>query len=118
LPLRVLIVLFGVGIRMMGGSFGGFAKASAWFPHRLLAYMLGNQAISKQYGFGAEAGACCSHGHRQHRGHAQMGAARLPGGVLHQKRPGAVGAEVLFNKIMAIGIPGIFVAWWSRPSCW
>ena len=29
-----------------------------------------------------------------------------------------LGAEILFNKIVAIGIPGIFVPGWSRPSCW
>ena len=28
-----------------------------------------------------------------------------------------LGAEILFGKIVTIGIPGIFVAWIVTPSC-
>jgi hypothetical protein len=35
--------------------------------------------------------------------------------ILHQDRSGAPGRRVLFNKIVAIGTPGIFVAWVVTP---
>ncbi|SNS15537.1 Uncharacterized membrane protein YadS [Humidesulfovibrio mexicanus] len=112
-----LIVLFGVGIRMMGGSFGGFAKGfGVVFLTACLAYMLGNQAISKQYGFGAEAWGVLL-------GMVIANTVGTPKWVLPACqveffiKSGLVllGAEVLFNKIMAIGIPGIFVAWVVTP---
>lgn len=112
-----LTLLFGAGIRMMGGSFGDFAKGFVIvFLTACLAYLLGNQAISKQYGFGAEAWGVLL-------GMLIANTVGTPKWVLPACqveffiKTGLVllGAEVLFNKIMAIGIPGIFVAWVVTP---
>ena len=82
----------------------------------MLAYMLGGQAISKQYGFGAEAWGVVL-------GMLIANTVGTPRWVLPACqveffiKTGLVllGAEVLFNKIVAIGIPGIFVAWVVTP---
>jgi len=112
-----MIVIFGAGIRMMGMSFAAFAKGfGVVFFVAVLAYMLGSQAISKQYGFGAEAWAVLL-------GMVLANTIGTPRWVLPACqveffiKTGLVllGAEVLFSKILAIGIPGIFVAWVVTP---
>jgi uncharacterized integral membrane protein (TIGR00698 family) len=112
-----LIFCFGIGIRMMGMSFAAFAKGFvAVFLVSTLAYMLGSQAISKQYGFGAEAWGVLL-------GMLIANTVGTPRWVLPACqveffiKAGLVllGAEVLFSKILAIGIPGIFVAWVVTP---
>jgi uncharacterized integral membrane protein (TIGR00698 family) len=112
-----LIVIFGTGIRLMGMSMAAFAKGFiVVFLVATLAYMLGGQSISKQYGFGAEAWAVLL-------GILIANTLGTPRWVLPACqveffiKTGLVllGAEVLFSKIMAIGIPGIFVAWVVTP---
>jgi uncharacterized membrane protein YadS len=111
------IVIFGAGIALMGKSFAAFAKGfGIVFSVSVLAYMLGNQAISKQYGFGAEAWGILL-------GMLIANSIGTPKWVLPACqveffiKTGLVllGAEVLFGKIMAIGTPGIFVAWVVTP---
>ncbi len=112
------IVIFGAGISLMGKSFVGFAKGFfIVFLVTVLAYLLGSQAISKQYGFGAEAWGILL-------GMLIANTVGTPKWVLPSCqveffiKTGLVllGAEVLFGKIMAIGVPGIFVAWVVTPT--
>ncbi len=111
------ILIFGAGIKLMGKSFLEFAKGFTMvFLVAVLAYMLGGQAISKQYGFGAEAWGILL-------GMLIANSIGTPKWVLPACqveffiKTGLVllGAEVLFGKILAIGIPGIFVAWVVTP---
>ncbi|SHO49496.1 YeiH family protein [Desulfopila aestuarii] len=111
------IVIFGTGIACMKKSFSEFAKGFVVvFLIAVLAYMLGGQAISKQYGFGAEAWGILL-------GMIIANSIGTPRWVLPACqveffiKTGLVllGAEVLFGKILAIGIPGIFVAWVVTP---
>jgi uncharacterized integral membrane protein (TIGR00698 family) len=111
------IVIFGAGIVLMKKSFPEFAKGFVIvFLVAVLAYMLGGQAISNQYGFGAEAWGILL-------GMVIANSIGTPRWVLPACqveffiKTGLVllGAEVLFGKIMAIGIPGVFVAWVVTP---
>jgi uncharacterized membrane protein YadS len=112
-----IAAIFGVGISMMGKSMPAFVKGfTIVFLVSVLAYMLGGQAISKQYGFGAEAWGVVL-------GMLIANTVGTPKWVLPACeveffiKTGLVllGAEVLFNKIVAIGTPGIFVAWVVTP---
>ena len=112
-----IAVIFGVGIAMMGKSMPAFMQGFVIvFLVAVLAYMLGGQAISKQYGFGAEAWGVVL-------GMLIANTIGTPKWVLPACeveffiKTGLVllGAEVLFNKIVAIGTPGIFVAWVVTP---
>jgi len=112
-----LAAIFGVGIAMMGKSMPAFMQGFVVvFLVAILAYLLGGQAISKQYGFGAEAWGVVL-------GMLIANTLGTPKWVLPACeveffiKTGLVllGAEVLFNKIVAIGIPGIFVAWVVTP---
>ena len=113
-----MIVFFGVGNKLMGRSVAEFAKGfGIVFLVAVLAYTLGGQAISKQYGFGAEAWGVLL-------GMIIANTIGTPKWVLPACqveffiKTGLVllGAEVLFSKIMSIGIPGIFVAWVVTPT--
>jgi uncharacterized integral membrane protein (TIGR00698 family) len=112
-----IAAIFGVGISLMGKSTSAFMKGFVMvFLVAILAYMLGGQAISKQYGFGAEAWGVVL-------GMLIANTVGTPRWVLPACeveffiKTGLVllGAEVLFNKIVAIGTPGIFVAWVVTP---
>jgi uncharacterized integral membrane protein (TIGR00698 family) len=112
------IVIFGGGVVLMGQSFVKFAKGFIIvFLVTVLAYLLGGQALSKQYGFGAEAWGILL-------GMLIANTVGTPRWVLPACqleffiKTGLVllGAEVLFGKIMAIGVPGIFVAWVVTPT--
>lgn len=111
------IAIFGLGIFLMGESPGKFALGfPAVFLVATIAYMMGGQAISKQYGFGAEAWGILL-------GMLIANTIGTPKKILPACqveffiKTGLVllGAEVLFSKIMAIGIPGVFVAWVVTP---
>lgn len=111
------ILILGSGIHLMGQNFWPFAKGfTVIFLIATLAYLLGGQAISKQYGFGAEAWGILL-------GMIIANTVGTPKWVLPSCqveffiKTGLVllGAEVLFSKILAIGIPGIFVAWVVTP---
>ncbi|WP_136810761.1 YeiH family protein [Desulfosediminicola flagellatus] len=112
-----MIVFFGVGLKMMGYSIVRFGKGFVIvFLVAVIAHMLGGQAISRQYGFGAEAWGVLL-------GMIIANSIGTPKWVLPSCqveffiKTGLVllGAEVLFSKIMSIGIPGIFVAWVVTP---
>ncbi len=112
-----IALIFGVGISMMGKSMPAFMQGFVIvFLVAVLAYILGGQAISKQYGFGAEAWGVLL-------GMVIANTVGTPKWVLPACeveffiKTGLVllGAEVLFNKIVAIGTPGIFVAWVVTP---
>lgn len=113
-----MALVFGVGMAMMGQSLKEFAFGfPGVFVVAVLAYTLGAQAISKQYGFGAEAWGVAL-------GMLIANTVGTPKKVLPACqveffiKTGLVllGAEVLFNKIVAIGIPGVFVAWAVTPT--
>lgn len=110
-------IIFGLGNIFMGKKFRTFAQGFfIVFLLACLAYILGNQAISKQYGFGAEAWGILL-------GMIIANTVGTPKWVLPACqveffiKTGLVllGAEVLFSKILAIGTPGIFVAWIVTP---
>ncbi|MBA3008635.1 MAG: putative sulfate exporter family transporter [Proteobacteria bacterium] len=112
-----LALIFGFGVKMMGeNAFGFFKGFLIVFLVATLAYLLGGQAISKQYGIGAEAWGVLL-------GMIIANTLGTPKWVLPSCKveffikTGLVllGAEVLFNKIVAIGVPGIFVAWIVTP---
>ncbi len=112
------IVIFGAGVSLMGKSFSQFARGFfIVFLVTVLAYLLGGQALSKQYGLGAEAWGILL-------GMLIANTLGTPKWVLPACqveffiKTGLVllGAEVLFGKIMAIGMPGIFVAWVVTPT--
>ncbi len=112
-----LAVFFGIGVRLMGRDtvafFQGFGGV---FLVTLLAFVLGGQAVSKQYGIGAEAWGVVL-------GMIIANTIGTPKKVLAASqveffiKTGLVllGGEVLFSKIVAIGVPGIFVAWVVTP---
>ncbi len=112
-----LIVFFGIGNMLMGRNAVEFAKGFVIvFLVAVLAYLLGGQAICRQYGFGAEAWGIVL-------GMIIANSIGTPKWVLPACqveffiKTGLVllGAEVLFSKILSIGIPGIFVAWVVTP---
>ncbi len=113
-----IAAIFGAGITLMGKSTPAFLQGfTVVFLVAILAYMLGGQAISKQYGFGAEAWGIVL-------GMLLANTVGTPKWVLPACeveffiKTGLVllGAEVLFSKIVAIGTPGIFVAWVVTPT--
>ncbi|HCF05335.1 MAG: hypothetical protein JG774_301 [Desulfomicrobiaceae bacterium] len=112
-----LALFFSVGTFFMGKSVPAFIRGFFLvFLVTVLAYVLGNQSFSKQYGIGAEAwGVVLGMLIANTVGTPQW--AKQGCEVEYFIKTGLVllGAEVLFNKIVAIGIPGIFVAWVVTP---
>ncbi len=110
-------VLFGIGMAAMGHNPFRFALGFVLvFIVAVAAFTMGAQSTMKQYGIGAEAWAII----------IGMLIANTVGTPKFAKpalqveffiKTGLVllGAEVLFDKIVAIGIPGIFVAWVVTP---
>ena len=110
-------ILFGLGMFFMGHNVGQFALGFVGvFAVAILAFMMGSQSTMKYYGVGSEAWAII----------IGMLIANTVGTPKWIKpaiqteyfiKTGLVllGAEVLFDKIVAIGIPGIFVAWVVTP---
>jgi len=114
----VLMLIFSIGTRFMGISTGRF-MAGFWFVFLLavLAEVLGGQATLRAYGVGPIIWA-------------------IVGGMLISNTVGTpkfvqpallteyyiktglvlLGAEILFGKLVAIGIPGVFVAWVVTPT--
>ncbi|HKK32707.1 MAG TPA: putative sulfate exporter family transporter [Desulfomicrobiaceae bacterium] len=113
----VLGLLFAVGIKYQGKDPKAFLKGfTAVFLVGIVAYFLAGQATMKHYGIGYAAwaiaiGMLISN---------TIGTPKWVKPALEVEffiKTGLVllGAEVLFNKIIAIGIPGIFVAWVVTP---
>lgn len=112
-----MALFFSIGISFMGQSAFGFIKGfGGVFGVAVLAYVMGGQSFFKFWGVGAEAWGIL----------LGMLIANTVGTpdfikkacqVEYFIKTGLVllGAEVMFNKIIAIGIPGIFVAWVVTP---
>ena len=113
----ILAVFFGIGMAVMGNSFGQFFKGFLFvFLMAVLAYVFSSQATMKAYGIGYAAWAIVI-------GLVISNTIGTPEWVKpavqteYYIKTGLVllGAEILFGKIVAIGIPGIFVAWVVTP---
>jgi len=114
----VLGIFFGIGIQVMGRSFGEFFKGFIFvFFIAVLAYMGGKQATMSYYGIGDPAWAIIF-------GMLISNTVGTPKWVMpavqteYYIKTGLVllGAEIMFGKILAIGTPGIFVAWVVTPT--
>jgi uncharacterized membrane protein YadS len=110
-------VIFGIGWTVMGKSFGKFFTAFIFvFIVANLAYFFSGWSIMKQYGIGYAAWAIFI-------GMLIANTVGTPKWALEACqteyfiKTGLVllGAEILFGKILSIGIPGIFVAWVVTP---
>ncbi len=113
----VLGIFFGIGKRIMGQSFIRFFVGFFFvFFIAVLAYMAETQATMKHWGFGFPLwaivfGMLISN---------TIGTPKWVQPAVSTEffiKTGLVllGAEILFNKILAIGKPGIFVAWICTP---
>ena len=113
----ILAVFFGIGKSIMGGSFPRFFIGFFFvFLLALLAYMAETQALMKHWGFGFPLWAIIF-------GMLISNTVGTPKWVMPAVstefyiKTGLVllGAEILFNKILAIGKPGVFLAWLCTP---
>ncbi len=113
----VFLGFFGVGMAVMGKSFAAFAKGFVFvFVLAIAAYLLSAQATMKAYGIGYAAWAIAI-------GLLISNTIGTPDWVKpavqteYYIKTGLVllGAEILFSKILSIGVPGIFVAWVVTP---
>jgi uncharacterized membrane protein YadS len=113
----VLGAFFGIGTVAMGRPFGPFLKGFTFvFAVAVLAYLFSAQATAKHYGIGYAAWAIFF-------GMLISNTVGTPEWVKpavqteYFIKTGLVllGAEILFGKILTIGIPGIFVAWVVTP---
>ncbi len=112
-----IAIFFGIGLQVMGKSFGKFIVAFPFiFLIAVLAYFAAGQASMKAYGIGYAAWAILF-------GLLISNTVGTPKWVMPAVqtefyiKTGLVllGAEILFGKILSIGIPGIFVAWVVTP---
>ncbi|MFH1537729.1 MAG: putative sulfate exporter family transporter, partial [bacterium] len=112
-----LAVFFGVGMLFMGKPVGRFAAGFPLvFVLAVLSLMLKEQATMKEYGIGYAAWAILF-------GLLISNTVGTPKWAMpavqteYYIKTGLVllGAEILFGKIVSIGIPGIFVAWVVTP---
>ena len=113
-----IAVFFGIGIKAMGHSFGKFVVGFTFvFLIAVLAYTAAAQATAKHYGIGYAAWAILF-------GLIISNTVGTPKWVMpavqteYYIKTGLVllGAEILFGKILSIGVPGIFVAWVVTPT--
>lgn len=111
-------LLFSVGILAMGQNVPAFLKGfSFMYFIAIVAFILGNEATMRKYGLGSEAWAIIIGMLIANT----IGTPNFAKPALQTEffiKTGLVllGAEVLFDKIVAIGIPGIFVAWVVTPT--
>lgn len=110
-------LFFAIGIKAMGKDTAGFLKGfGVVFALATVAFLLGEQSTMKHYGIGDAVwaifiGMLIAN---------TIGTPKWVKPALEVEffiKTGLVllGAEVLFNKIIAIGVPGIFVAWVVTP---
>ena len=110
-------IFFGIGTAVMGRSFGEFMKAFIFvFIVAVLAYVASAQATAKYYGIGYAAWAILfgmiisnTVGTPEWAKPAVQTEYYIKTGLV------LLGAEILFGKILSIGVPGIFVAWVVTP---
>ncbi len=113
----VFAVLFGIGVRVMGSSMGKFALGFGFvFLLAILAQLFAAQANLKDAGLGYAAWAILfsllisnTIGTPSWVKPAVLTEYYIKTGLV------LLGAEILFSKIVTIGIPGIFVAWIVTP---
>ena len=113
----VLGVFFGIGKAVMGESFGKFYVGFLFvFFMAVISYVAAGNATMKHYGIGYAAWAILF-------GLIVSNTIGTPKWVMpavqteYYIKTGLVllGAEILFGKILSIGVPGIFVAWVVTP---
>jgi uncharacterized membrane protein YadS len=115
----VLAIFFSIGIFFMkgGGEVAKFLPGFAFvFLIAVVSYVAAGQATMKEYGIGYAAWAILF-------GLIISNTIGTPKWVMHAVqteyyiKTGLVllGAEILFGKILSIGVPGIFVAWVVTP---
>lgn len=113
----IFAVFFGIGKAIMGESFGKFVVGfPAVFFIGVLAYMAETQELMKHWGFGYPLWAIAfgmlisnTIGTPKWIQPAVQTEFFIKTGLV------LLGAEILLNKILAIGTPGIFVAWVVTP---
>jgi uncharacterized membrane protein YadS len=113
----ILAVFFGIGKAIMGTPFFQFVIAFPFvFVLAILAYMAETQALMKYWGFGFPLWAIAfgllisnTIGTPKWMQPAVCTEFYIKTGLV------LLGAEILFNKILAIGKPGIFIAWICTP---
>lgn len=110
-------LFFALGQYFMGNSVSGFIKGFVFvFALAVLAYLFASQSTMKAYGIGYAAWAILF-------GLIISNTIGTPKWVMpavqteYYIKTGLVmlGAEILFGKILSIGLPGIFVAWVVTP---
>lgn len=113
----IFAILFGIGASFMGFGFYRFVKAFFFvFSLAVVAHLLGQQADMKNIGFGYAIWAIAI-------GMLISNTLKTPEWVKPAVnaefyiKTGLVllGAQILLNKILAIGLPGIFVSWIVTP---
>jgi uncharacterized membrane protein YadS len=113
-------IFFGIGMAAMGQSFGKFLKGFLFvFAIACLAFLMANQTAIKGLGIGYAAwaiiiGMLISN---------TIGTPKWVKPAVQTEyfiKTGLVllGAKILFGKLVAIGQPGIFVAWVVTPTVW
>lgn len=110
-------LLFSIGILFMGQNVPKFLVGFAFmYLIAIIAFILGNEATMRKYGIGSEAWAIIL-GMLIANTVGTPGFAKPALQTEFYIKTGLVllGAEVLFDKIVAIGVPGIFVAWVVTP---
>jgi uncharacterized membrane protein YadS len=114
----ILAIFFGIGRKVMGNSMTKFMTGFAFvFLVAVLSYTAASNATMKHYGIGYAAWAILF-------GLIISNTVGTPKWVMpavqteYYIKTGLVllGAEILFGKILLIGVPGIFVAWVVTPT--
>ena len=114
----VMGLFFAVGIKFMGKDLGGYLKGFPLvFAIAVIAYMLANQVTMKHYGIGDAAWAIAI-GMLISNTIGTPTWAKSALEVEYYIKTGLVllGGELLISKILAIGLPGICVAWIVTPT--
>jgi len=112
-----MIAIFGIGVRFMGNSVGKFALGFVFvFLIAVLSQLFAAQANLKDFGLGYALWAILFALLISNT----IGTPRWVMPAVQTEyfiKTGLVllGAEILFSKIVTIGIPGIFVAWFVTP---
>jgi uncharacterized membrane protein YadS len=113
-------IFFGVGMATMGHSFSKFMIGFTFvFAIACLAFMMANQTTIKGLGIGYAAWAIII-GMLISNTVGTPGWAKPAVQTEYYIKTGLVllGAKILFGKLVAIGQPGIFVAWVVTPTVW
>jgi uncharacterized integral membrane protein (TIGR00698 family) len=114
----IFMLFFAIGTRFMNINTGRFMKGFGFvFLIAVLAEVIGSQRTLNEYGFGAIIWAILG-------GMLISNTVGTPGFVRSALqteyfiKTGLVllGAEILFTQIVAIGIPGLFIAWVVTPT--